>query len=175
MRILTKKECDEILKRICANEIIQMECSIFIDIEAETKMIENRAEIASIVGGAKGMNKVSATIRQRAIKVLEDLEKKKLKKGLVRMLIRSQDRKRLLNFATVTEIRLGDSELEVEVVSSGFPYNMGRYKTQEKAKKVLDMIQEWYLIQKEKKPCYVSTDKKLKECCFQMPEDSEVE
>lgn len=76
MRILTKKQCDEILKRICANEIIQMECSIFSDIEAETKMIENRAEIASIVGGAKGMNKVSATIRQRIMKALEDLEKR---------------------------------------------------------------------------------------------------
>lgn len=91
------------------------------------------------------------------------------------MLIRSQDRKRLLNFATATEIRLGDSELEVEVVSGGFPYNMGQYKTQKKAKKVLDMIQEWYSIQKEKRPCYVSTDKRLKEYCFQMPEDSEVE
>lgn len=68
MRILTKKQCDEILKRICANEIIQMECSVFDDVEAETKMIENRAEIASIVGGAKGMNKVCATIRQRADK-----------------------------------------------------------------------------------------------------------
>ena len=79
MRILTKKQCDEILKRICANEIIQMECSIFSDIEAETKMIENRAEIASIVGGAKGMNKVSATIRQRIMKALEDLEKKEIK------------------------------------------------------------------------------------------------
>lgn len=76
MRILTKKQCDEILKRICANEIIQMECSIFSDIEAETKMIENRAEIASTVGGAKGMNKVSATIRQRIMKALEDLEKR---------------------------------------------------------------------------------------------------
>ena len=75
MRILTKKQCDEILKRICANEIIQMECSIFNDIEAETKMIENRAEIASIVGGAKGMNKVSATIRQRIMKVLDGVEK----------------------------------------------------------------------------------------------------
>lgn len=76
MRILTKKQCDEILKRICANEIIQMECSIFSDIEAETKMIENRAEIASIVGGAKGMNKVSATIRQRIMKASENLEKR---------------------------------------------------------------------------------------------------
>lgn len=70
MKILTKKQCDEILRRICANEIIQMECSIFSDIEAETKMIENRAEIASIVGGAKGMNKVRATIKQRTMKVL---------------------------------------------------------------------------------------------------------
>ena len=76
MKILTKKQCDEILRRICANEIIQMECSIFSDIEAETKMIENRAEIASIVGGAKGMNKVSATIRQRIMKALDDPKKR---------------------------------------------------------------------------------------------------
>lgn len=75
MKILTKKQCDDILKRICANEIIQMECSIFSDIEAETKMIENRAEIAYIVGGAKGMNKVRSTIHQRTMKELEDLEK----------------------------------------------------------------------------------------------------
>ena len=75
MKILTKKQCDEILKRICANEIIQMECSIFDDIEAEAKMIENRADIASIVGGIKGMEKVQATIRQRTIKTCDDLKK----------------------------------------------------------------------------------------------------
>lgn len=75
MKILTKKQCDEILKRICANEIIQMECSIFSDIEAETKMIENRAEIASIVGGAKGMDKVCATIHKRTMKALDYIEK----------------------------------------------------------------------------------------------------
>lgn len=75
MKILTKKKCDEILKRVCANEIIQMECSVFDDVEAETKMIENRAEIAYIVGGVKGMNKVRATIHQRMIKAIEDLEK----------------------------------------------------------------------------------------------------
>lgn len=76
MKILTKKQCDEILKRICANEIIQTECSVFDDVEAETKMIENRAEIAYIVGGVKGMDKIHATIHQRKMKkALDDLEK----------------------------------------------------------------------------------------------------
>lgn len=71
MKILTKKQCDEILKRICANEIIQMECSIFSDVEAETKMVENRAEIAHIIGG----DKIHATIHQRTMKALDDLGK----------------------------------------------------------------------------------------------------
>ena len=35
------------------------------DIEAETKATENRAEIAFIVGGIKGMNKVQNTLRKR--------------------------------------------------------------------------------------------------------------
>ena len=75
MKILTNKQCDEIVKRICANEIIQMECSVFDDVEAETKMVENREEIAYIIGGSKGMNKVRATIHQRTMKALDDLEK----------------------------------------------------------------------------------------------------
>ncbi len=75
MKILTKKQCDEILERICANEIIQMESSVCDDVEAETKMVENCAEIAYIIGGAKGMNKVRATIHQRTMKALEDIEK----------------------------------------------------------------------------------------------------
>lgn len=33
--------------------------------EAETKAAENRAEIAYIVGGIKGMNKVQNTLRKR--------------------------------------------------------------------------------------------------------------
>ena len=75
MKILTNKQCDEIVKRICANEIIQMECSVFDDVEAETKMVENREEIAYIIGGSKGMNKVRATIHKRTMKALDDLEK----------------------------------------------------------------------------------------------------
>lgn len=62
MKILTKKKCDEILKRIVANEIIAIECDES-DVEAQTKAIENRAEIAFIIGGIKGMDKVQNTIR----------------------------------------------------------------------------------------------------------------
>lgn len=64
MKILSKKKCEEILKRITANEIIQVEYGLH-DIEAETKATENRAEIAFIVGGIKGMNKAQNTLRKR--------------------------------------------------------------------------------------------------------------
>ena len=64
MKILSKKKCEEILKRITANEIIQVEYGLH-DMEAETKATENRAEIAFIVGDFKGMNKVQNTLRKR--------------------------------------------------------------------------------------------------------------
>lgn len=64
MKILSKKKCEEILKRITANEIIQIEYGLH-DMEAETKATENGAEIAFIVGGIKGMNKVQNTLRKR--------------------------------------------------------------------------------------------------------------
>ena len=64
MKILSKKKCEEILKRITANEIIQIEYGLH-DMEAETKTTENRAEIAFIVGGINGMNKVQNTLRKR--------------------------------------------------------------------------------------------------------------
>lgn len=64
MKIITKKKADEILKRITANEIVQIEYGLH-DMEAETKATENRAEIAFIVGGIKGMDKVQNTLRKR--------------------------------------------------------------------------------------------------------------
>lgn len=64
MKILSKKKCDEILKRIVDNEIIQIEYGLR-DIEAETKATENRADIAYLVGGIKGMNKVQNTVHKR--------------------------------------------------------------------------------------------------------------
>ena len=64
MKILSKKKCEEILKRITANEIIQTEYGLR-NMEAETKATENRAEIAFIVGDIKGMNKVQNALRKR--------------------------------------------------------------------------------------------------------------
>lgn len=63
MKILSKKKCEEILKIITANEIIQTEYGLH-DIEAEAEATENRAEIAYIVGGINGMNKVQNTLRK---------------------------------------------------------------------------------------------------------------
>lgn len=63
MRILTKKQVDEILKRITANEIIAIE--YLQDIDAHTHLVENNADIAYLVGGTKGMDKIRNTIRSR--------------------------------------------------------------------------------------------------------------
>ena len=91
------------------------------------------------------------------------------------MLIRSQDNLTIINIEAITTIAVGVNGLTVDADTDGSTYTMGEYSTMRKAVKVLDMIQEWYAIQKGKKPCYVSTDKRLAEYCFQMPEDSEVE
>lgn len=63
MKILTKKKVDEILKRIAANEIIASES--IEDINAYDKVVENNAEMAFLVGGLKGMNKVRYTLYKR--------------------------------------------------------------------------------------------------------------
>ena len=63
MKILTKKKVDEILKRIVANEIIAIES--IEDIKAYDKVAENNAEMAFLVGGIKGMNKVRDTLYKR--------------------------------------------------------------------------------------------------------------
>lgn len=68
MKILTKKQCNEILMRLCANEIIQNECLRLTDIEAETKATENRSNIAFIVGGRKGAEKIVDTLLERSFK-----------------------------------------------------------------------------------------------------------
>lgn len=44
MKILSKKKCEEILKRITANEIIQAEYGLH-DMEAETKATENSGNL----------------------------------------------------------------------------------------------------------------------------------
>lgn len=63
-KILGKKKREEILKRLTANEIIQIESGLT-DVDFITKATENRAEIAYIVGGVKGINKIQNTLRKR--------------------------------------------------------------------------------------------------------------
>lgn len=68
MKILTRKKQDEILKRLCANEIILD--SYFPELGEESfcaaiKASENALEIANIVGGIKGVIKVKNTVERR--------------------------------------------------------------------------------------------------------------
>lgn len=62
MKLLPKRECDEILKRIAACQIIANE--YISDIEAFDKITENLADITLSVGGCKGADKVQNTYRK---------------------------------------------------------------------------------------------------------------
>ena len=93
------------------------------------------------------------------------------------MLIRSQDKTCLTNMAQVTDIffnesRNGTTQNITAAVASGDTTHFGTYSTEEKAIKVLDMIEDAY------KSCnhssmmwnYAFVENKV----FQMPQDSEV-
>lgn len=107
------------------------------------------------------------------------------------MLIRSQDKRILINMNNVSSIELGDNELRIFADDGETIYDLGSYSTREKAVKVLDMIQEayadeklvdytTYLQRKEIEKMDDSTilalrNELMKKAVFQMPEDSEVE
>lgn len=67
MKVLSRKEQDEILKRVAACQII---CNNYIriktrdEIEAGSKIAENLADIAVTVGGSAGADKVMNTIHK---------------------------------------------------------------------------------------------------------------
>lgn len=90
------------------------------------------------------------------------------------MLIRSQDKRMIVNFeniCTVSAFPEKDSE-DIYVEDGTGSLMLGRYSTKAKAMKVLDMIQEAYC-----KFMSVKNDDAWsgKESVFYMPEDSEVE
>lgn len=78
------------------------------------------------------------------------------------MLIRSQNKAILLNFSnsTVVYIAKNDKDFVISSLGNGNRYRLGKYSSEAKAMKVLDMIQE---------ACING------HIDFQMPEDSEVE
>ena len=78
------------------------------------------------------------------------------------MLIRSQNKAILLNFSnsTVVYIAKNDKDFVISSLGNENRYRLGKYSSEAKAMKVLDMIQE---------ACINGN------IDFQMPEDSEVE
>lgn len=114
------------------------------------------------------------------------------------MLIRSQDKAFLLNFNNLTAIYVEKIDKDFSIVYNDFEdaYTLGKYSTEAKAIKVLDMIQEAYgdseytkyvipevcriLSMKPKTEENKAHARELGEMLkkgmtFQMPEDSEVE
>ena len=88
------------------------------------------------------------------------------------MLIRSQDKRILINMNNVSSIEVGDNELRIFADDGETIYDLGSYSTRAKAMKVLDMIQEAYERYEYEK--VFKTGLTLFET-FQMIEDSEVE
>lgn len=96
------------------------------------------------------------------------------------MLIRSQDKTCLTNMAHITDIyysesRSGTAQKITAQLSSADTTHLGTYSTEEKAIKVLDMIQEAY-----QEPIYqndIGGNEIViyKSKVFQMPKDEEVE
>lgn len=62
MKLLSKKECDEVLKRVTACQIIANE--YVKDIEAFDKIAENLADISISIGDCMGASKVQNTVRK---------------------------------------------------------------------------------------------------------------
>ena len=88
------------------------------------------------------------------------------------MLIRSQDKRILINMNNVSSIEVGDNELRIFADDGETIYDLGNYSTKAKAMKVLDMIQEAYERYEYEK--VFKTGLTLFET-FQMPEDGSVE
>ena len=90
------------------------------------------------------------------------------------MLIRSQDKTILLNFSnsTVVYIAKNDKGFVILSLENENRYRLGKYSSEAKAMKVLDMIQEAYC-----KFMSVKNDDAWdgKESAFYIPADSEVE
>lgn len=87
------------------------------------------------------------------------------------MLIRSQNKRILINMNNVSSIEVGDNELRIFADDGETIYDLGEYSTKVKAMKVLDMIQEAYERYEYEKA--FKTGLALFET-FQMPEDGSV-
>lgn len=91
------------------------------------------------------------------------------------MLIRSQDKYNLVNINTINGLGIGEyGTYKIYALVNGGQYFMGKYSTEAKAFKVLDMIEE-----KTNEPIYINEIgngeyAKYFHSSFQMPQDDEV-
>ena len=88
------------------------------------------------------------------------------------MLIRSQNQKKIININKIDSIEINESEIYAK--NHGWFYYIGEYSNEEKAIKVLDMIEKFYT-----KPviCDVFSDNEkfiYSKLVFHMPQDNEV-
>lgn len=88
------------------------------------------------------------------------------------MLIRSQDRLRLVNTENIDTLAIELGSFHIYSFLGNESTLLGKYSTEEKAVKVLDMIQESYIANKG---YYLSGSKSKTSYVFYMPQDDEVE
>ena len=88
------------------------------------------------------------------------------------MLIRSQNRLRLVNMENIDTLAIGLGSFQIYSFLGNESTLLGTYSTEEKVVKVLDMIQESYVTNKG---YYLSGNKSRTSYVFYMPQDDEVE
>lgn len=92
------------------------------------------------------------------------------------MLIRSQNKQNLFNMNAISGLGFAEYDTyKIYALVNGRQYLMGEYSTEEKALKVLDMIEE-----KTNEPIYINEEgngeyAKYFHSSFHMPQDDEVE
>ena len=90
------------------------------------------------------------------------------------MIIRSQDKKSIVNMDNIDTIDIRENLIRAFNGGNDMGINIGKYSTEEKAIKVLDMICGVYCLLEDIK-CGAVQAQKYDSFCFDMPSDEEVE
>lgn len=97
------------------------------------------------------------------------------------MIIRSQDKTMIVNLKNIANIHIAGKRIKVVYFQGDCADDIAEYSTEEKAIKVLDMIQDKYLSRMEldggydwANGCYIQPNFWVLPKVFQMPQDSEV-
>lgn len=92
------------------------------------------------------------------------------------MIIRSQDKRGIVNLNNIDSITVKEYSHDICAFNGTMESEIliGKYSTEEKAIKVLDMIQEAYSRMEDIK-CGAVYAQKYDSFCFQMPDDEDVE